>query len=74
MENLQNKEQRLETALEKLKELSNSFYSGQNDIDSLNVEKNQLQSEKNEIERKYNQLLTEYDNCLLYTSPSPRDS
>mgnify|MGYP001411710300 CR=1 FL=1 len=42
--------------------LSNSFSTGQNDISSLNVEKNQLQSEKNEIERKYNQLLTEYDN------------
>ncbi len=62
MQNLQNKEQRLETALEKLKDISSSFHSGQNDVDSLNVEKNQLQSEKNEIERKYNQLLTEYDN------------
>ena len=62
MENLVNKEQRLKTALEKLMDLSNSFSTGQNDISSLNVEKNQLQSEKNEIERKYNQLLTEYDN------------
>ena len=62
MENLLNKEQRLETALEKLKDLSNSFSAGQTDISSLNVEKNQLQSEKNEIERKYNQLLNEYDN------------
>ena len=62
MENLQNKEQRLENALEKLKDLSSSFFSGQNDVRCLNVEKNQLQSEKNEIERKYNQLLTEYDN------------
>ena len=62
MENLHNKEQRLETALEKLKNLTNSFPAGQNEIDSLNVEKNQLQSEKNEIEIKYNQLLTEYDN------------
>ena len=49
MENLHNKEQRLETALEKLKNLTNSFPAGQNDIDSLNVEKNQLQSEKNEL-------------------------
>ena len=62
MENLLNKELRLETALEKLKDISNSFSSGQNDVSTLSVEKNQLQSEKNEIERKYNQLLNEYDN------------
>ena len=62
MQNLQNKEQRLETALEKLKDLSSSFHSGQNDVDSLNVEKNQLQSEKNDIENKYKQLLLEYNN------------
>ena len=62
MENLYIKEKRLETALEKLKDLSNSNYGGKDDINNLNVEKNQLQSEKNEIERKYNQLLSEYDN------------
>ena len=49
MQSLQNKEQRLETALEKLKDLSNSFHSGQNDVESLNVEKNQLQSEKTRL-------------------------
>ena len=62
MENLYIKEKRLETALEKLKDLSNSYSGGKDDINNLNVEKNQLQSEKNEIERKYNQLLSEYDN------------
>ena len=46
MENLHNKEQRLETALEKLKNLTNSFPAGQNDIDSLNVEKIQLHKRK----------------------------
>ena len=61
MENLYSKEQRLETALEKLKNLSNSFSNGDSDINSLSVEKNQLQSEKDQIERKYNQLLSEYD-------------
>ena len=61
MENLYSKEQRLETALEKLKNLSTSFSTGDSDINSLNVEKNQLQSEKDQIERKYNQLLSEYD-------------
>ena len=61
MENLYSKEQRLETALEKLKNLSPSFSTGDSDINSLSVEKNQLQSEKDQIERKYNQLLSEYD-------------
>ena len=62
MENLYIKEKRLETALEKLKSLSSSYSGGQNEINDLYVEKNQLQSEKNEIERKYKQLLTEYNN------------
>ena len=35
MQSLQNKEQRLETALEKLKDLSSSFHSGQNDVTVL---------------------------------------
>ena len=61
MENLYSKEQRLETALEKLKNLSTSFSTGDSDINSLSVEKNQLQSEKDQKERKYNQLLSEYD-------------
>ena len=46
MQNLQNKEQRLETALEKLKDLSSSFHSGQNDVDSLNVEKINYKAKK----------------------------
>jgi len=62
MENLYIKEKRLETALEKLKSLSGSYSGGQNEINDLYVEKNQLQSEKTEIERKYKQLLTEYNN------------
>ena len=62
MENLYNKEKRLETALEKLKSLSSSYSGGQNEINDIYVEKNQLQSEKTEIERKHKQLLTEYNN------------
>ena len=62
MENLYNKEKRLETALEKLKSLSSSYSGGQNEINDLYVEKNQLQSEKNEIENKYKQLILEYNN------------
>ena len=62
MENLYNKEKKLQSVLEKLSNLSKAPKVGENSIDDLYVEKNQLQSEKNEIERKYNQLLTEYDN------------
>ena len=62
MENLHIKEKRLETALEKLKSLSSSYFGGQNEVNDLYVEKNQLQSEKNEIESKYKQLLLEYNN------------
>ena len=67
MENLYIKEKRLETALEKLKSLSNSYSGGQNEINDIYVEKNQLQSEKTEIERKYKQLLTEYNNLKKKT-------
>ena len=62
MENLYIKEKRLETALEKLKSLSSSYSGGQNEINDLYVEKNQLQSEKTETESKYEQLLLEYNN------------
>ena len=62
MENLYNKEKRLETALEKLKSLSSSYSGGQNEINDIYVEKNQLQSEKTETESKYKQLLLEYNN------------
>ena len=62
MESLYTKEKRLQSVLEKLKNLTNIPNAHTQDIEKILVEKNQLQSEKNEIERKYNQLLTEYDN------------
>ena len=62
MENLYNKEKKLQSVLEKLSNLSKAPKVGENSIDDLYVEKNQLQSEKTEIERKYKQLLTEYNN------------
>ena len=62
MENLYNKQKKLESALEKLSHLSKSSIAHGNNIDDLYVEKNQLQSEKNEIESKYKQLLIEYNN------------
>ena len=62
MENLYIKEKRLKTALEKLRSLSSSYSGGENEINDLYVEKNQLQSEKTETESKYKQLLLEYNN------------
>jgi hypothetical protein len=59
MENLYNKEKKLQSVLEKLSNLSKAPKVGENSIDDLYVEKNQLQSEKNEIESKYKQLLIE---------------
>ena len=62
MESLNNKEKRLETVLEKLRNLSSSPSVHSTELDQLYAEKTQLQSEKTEIERKYKQLLTEYNN------------
>ena len=61
MEILYNKEKRLETILEKLKNLSSSPNIYKNDFELLNVEKNQLQSEKTELENKYKDLLLKYN-------------
>ena len=52
MESLYIKEKRLQSVLEKLKNLSNLPNARTHEIDKILVEKNQLQSE----------------NCLLYTS------
>ena len=70
MESLYNKEKKLETVLEKLKNLSgpSSIYEGE--LEQLYVEKNQLQSEKIEIEGKYNDLLLKYNE--LKVDPSTK--
>ena len=60
MESLYNKEKKLETVLEKLKNLSGSPSVYEGELEQLYVEKNQLQSEKIEIEGKYNNLLLKY--------------
>jgi len=61
MENLHIKEKRLETVLEKLKNLGSSPSVHTGELDQLYAEKNQLQSEKMEIETKYNDLVLKYD-------------
>ena len=60
MENLYIKEKRLQSVLEKLKNLSNLPNAHTQEADRILVEKNQLQSEKIEIEKKYNDLLLKY--------------
>ena len=61
MESLYIKEKRLQSALEKLKNLNYLPNAHSQDIDRILVEKNQLQSEKIEIEKKYNDLLLKYN-------------
>ena len=60
MESLYIKEKRLQSVLEKLKNLSNLPNAHTQEADRILVEKNQLQSEKIEIEKKYNDLLLKY--------------
>ena len=60
MENLYIKEKRLQSVLEKLKNLSNLPNVHTQEVDKILVEKNQLQSEKIEIEKKYKDLLLKY--------------
>ena len=60
MESLYIKEKRLQSVLEKLKNLSNLPNVHNHEIDKILVEKNQLQSEKIEIEKKYKDLLLKY--------------
>ena len=61
METLYNKEKKLETVLEKLKNLSNSPNADTGELEQLYIEKNQLQSEKLEIEQKFNDLILKYN-------------
>ena len=60
MESLYIKEKRLQSVLEKLKNLSNLPNAHTQEANRILVEKNQLQSEKIEIEKKYNDLLSKY--------------
>ena len=62
MENLYNKEKKLEIVLEKLANLSRTPKVYADRVDELYLEKNQLQSEKNEIENKNKEQLVENNN------------
>ena len=62
METLYSKEKKLETALSKLKSLSENSLSNLGEINDLYEEKNQLEIEKQAAENKYNQLIEEHEN------------
>ena len=62
METLYSKEKKLETALSKLKSLSENSLSNLGEINDLYEEKNQLEIEKQAAENKYNQLIDEHEN------------
>ena len=61
MESLYNKEKKLETVLEKLKNLGNLPITNTQELEQIYAEKNQLQSEKIELENKYNDLVSKYN-------------
>ena len=60
MKNYEEKEKKLENALNKLNALSGKVVKMSEHIDSLNFEKNQLLSEKEESDRNYQNLAEEH--------------
>ena len=60
MKNYEEKEKKLENALNKLNSLSGKVVKMSEHIDSLNFEKNQLLSEKEESEENYRSLSAEH--------------
>ena len=60
MKNYKEKEKKLELVLKKLGTMSNRVIKMNNDIDSLNLEKNQLLSEKEESEKNFKKLTKQH--------------
>ena len=60
MKNYHEKEKKLESVLEKLNTMSNRVFKMNKDIDSLNLEKNQLLREKEESEKNFKNLLKQH--------------
>ena len=56
MNSINEKEKKLNLALEKLKNLDLTNPDMRNNIENLNFQKNQLEIEKNELEKKYREL------------------
>ena len=59
MNSINEKEKKLNDALEELKNLDLTNPELQNNVEHLNLQKNQLEIEKTEIEKKYNLLIEE---------------
>ena len=60
MKNYREKEKKLELVLKKLSTMSNRVVKMNNDIDSLNLEKNQLLREKEESDKNFKNLLKQH--------------
>ena len=60
MKNYEEKEKKLDNVLKKLNLMSDTVIKMNNDIDSLNIEKNQLLREKEESERNFQLLLKQH--------------
>jgi len=60
MKNYGEKEKKLELVLKKLSTMSNRVVKMNNDIDSLNLEKNQLLREKEESDKNFKNLLKQH--------------
>ena len=57
MNSINEKEKKLNLALEELKNLDLTNPVLENNIENLNLQKNQLEIEKNELEKKYKELI-----------------
>ena len=65
MKNYQEKEQKLENALERLKSISDFYTSSNKDFSTLESQKNQLLREKMELEENYKNLFNEYNRLKM---------
>ena len=65
MKNYAEKEKKLDNALEKLNSMSNKVIKMTNDINSLNIEKNQLLREKEVSEKNFNKLSKQHEGLKL---------
>ena len=73
-ESLYSKEKKLETALDKLKSLTENPISFSSGINDLYEEKNQLEIEKRDMEHKYNKLLSEHKSLKVKLNELERET
>ena len=65
MKSYAEKEKKLDNALEKLNSMSNKVIKMTDDINSLNIEKNQLLREKEDSEKNFSKLLKQHEELKL---------